>query len=105
MTTASTSITPKDLIRTAAAVLRAALVASCLRGALPRYDKSEFTYKEISVAAIVAHLQSTCGRFAGDNDEISQWSEWQVFDLFYLGTSHVFLPEKLAKIRCSWWGV
>jgi hypothetical protein len=83
MTTASTSITPKDFIRTAAAVLRAALVASCLRGALPRYDKSEFPYKEISVGAkLRAHLQWTCGRFAGDNDEIGQWSEWRekVFD-------------------------
>ncbi len=46
----------KDPILTAAAVLRAALVASCLRGALPRYDKSEFTYKEIS-GCEVAHLQ------------------------------------------------
>jgi hypothetical protein len=50
-------------IRTAAAVLRAALVASCLRGALPRNDKSKFTFMEVAWLK-VAHLQSTCGRFA-----------------------------------------
>jgi hypothetical protein len=55
---------------------------------------------EISFGRKVAHLQWTCERFAGDNDEIGHWvrivnRKWLIY--FYLGTSHVFLREKLVK--------
>jgi hypothetical protein len=54
-----------ETIRTAAAVLRAALVASCLRGALPRRFNQSQKITFYGNFRLDAHLRWTCERFAG----------------------------------------
>ena len=52
--------------------MRAALVASCLRGALPSYVKSEFTFKEISGCDVLPTSGGLAGGLLADSEEISQ---------------------------------